>query len=298
MFEQFSKKIKSADIVERFVYVNVAVYIIVVLIGVFSVLFNAGGYVNGVLGFVELPASLSRFATRPWTLITYMFLHEHLFHILWNMIALYVFGKIFIDFYSLRHFVGTYIIGGLFGGLFFVLSYNLFPYFAPLVNVSSLIGASASVLAIVVASAVRSPNYRINFLLVGSVKLSTVAVVTVAISFFMISGDNKGGGFAHLGGAFAGWLVAYMLNRGTDITDLINKPIDWISMLFSGKAFRKKRKQKFTYSHGGRSADYKFNERKRADEAAVDSILEKIKKGGYASLSEDEKKRLFDASSK
>jgi membrane associated rhomboid family serine protease len=298
MFDNIFQKFKLQNIVGKFIYANVAVYIIVVLIGVFSVLFNVGDG-NAVIKYVELPSSLPLLLHRPWTLLTYMFLHEQFTHILWNMIALYVFGRIFIDFYSLRHFVGTYIMGGLFGGIAFVLSYNLFPYFAPYVGSSYLIGASASVLAIVVASAVRNPDYRINLLLIGSVKLSTFAIITVAISVLMLSGNNAGGNFAHLGGALAGWLVAYMLNKGVDITSVVNKPIDWIATLFKKETYRRKPKPKFKYSAGGsRNADYEYNARKKASEAEVDRILEKIKKGGYASLTDDEKKRLFDASSK
>ena len=298
MFDNIFQKFKLQNIVGKFIYANVAVYIIVVLIGVFSVLFNVGDG-NAVIKYVELPSSLPLLLHRPWTLLTYMFLHEQFTHILWNMIALYVFGRIFIDFYSLRHFVGTYIMGGLFGGIAFVLSYNLFPYFAPYVGSSYLIGASASVLAIVVASAVRNPDYRINLLLIGSVKLSIFAIITVAISVLMLSGNNAGGNFAHLGGALAGWLVAYMLNKGVDITSVVNKPIDWIATLFKKETYRRKPKPKFKYSAGGsRNADYEYNARKKASEAEVDRILEKIKKGGYASLTDDEKKRLFDASSK
>lgn len=298
MFDNIFQKFKLQNIVGKFIYANVAVYIIVVLIGVFSVLFNMGDG-NAVIKYVELPSSLPLLLHRPWTLLTYMFLHEQFTHILWNMIALYVFGRIFIDFYSLRHFVGTYIMGGLFGGIAFVLSYNLFPYFAPYVGSSYLIGASASVLAIVVASAVRNPDYRINLLLIGSVKLSTFAIITVAISVLMLSGNNAGGNFAHLGGALAGWLVAYMLNKGVDVTSVVNKPIDWIATLFKKETYRRKPKPKFKYSAGGsRNADYEYNARKKASEAEVDRILEKIKKGGYASLTDDEKKRLFDASSK
>ena len=298
MFDNIFQKFKLQNIVGKFIYANVAVYIIVVLIGVFSVLFNVGDG-NAVIKYVELPSSLPLLLHRPWTLLTYMFLHEQFTHILWNMIALYVFGRIFIDFYSLRHFVGTYIMGGLFGGIAFVLSYNLFPYFAPYVGSSYLIGASASVLAIVVASAVRNPDYRINLLLIGSVKLSTFAIITVAISVLMLSGNNAGGNFAHLGGALAGWLVAYMLNKGVDITSVVNKPIDWIATLFKKETYRRKPKPKFKYSAGGsRNSDYEYNARKKASEAEVDRILEKIKKGGYASLTDDEKKRLFDASSK
>ena len=298
MFDKLLQKFKSQNIVGKFIYINVTVYIIAVLIGVFSVLFNVGDTGNTLIKYLELPSSLVMLAHRPWTLFTYMFLHERFMHILWNMLALYFFGKIFIDFYSLRHFVGTYILGGLFGGVAFVLSYNLFPYFAPYVESSYLIGASASVLAIVVASAVRNPGYRINLLLVGSVKLSTFAIVTVAISVFMLAGSNAGGNFAHLGGAVAGWLIAYMLNKGVDVTSVVNKPIDWFTALFQKGNFEKKKKTKFKYTAGGRAADYEYNARKKATEADVDKILEKIKKGGYSSLTEDEKKRLFDASSK
>lgn len=298
MFKDYINRIKSCDIVGKYIFVNVAVYVFVLFIGVFSVLFNAGGGVNGVVRLFELPASLPLLLQRPWTIVTYMFLHEHFMHILWNMVALYFFGRIFLNFYSVRHFVGVYIMGGLFGGAAFVLSYNLFPYFAPYVGSSFLVGASASVLAVVVASAVRSPEYRIRLFLIGSVKLSTFALVTVAISFLMLSGDNAGGNFAHLGGAFAGWLMAYMLNKGKDITAFVNRPIDWVVTLFKSKPAQKRKKGKFTYAKTGRNADYEYNARKKESEAAVDKILEKIKKGGYSSLTEEEKKRLFEASGK
>ena len=298
MFENLYKKYRGSDVVGKFIFVNVALYVLLLFIGVFSVLFNAGSLSADVLSFVELPASLGEFALRPWTVFTYMFIHAGLWHILWNMLALYFFGRIFLNFYSVRHFVGIYILGGLFGALFFVLAYNLFPYFGPYLPFSRLVGASAAVLAVVVAAAVRSPQYRINLMFVGSVKLSTFALVVVAMSFLMLSGENAGGNFAHLGGAFAGWLVADMLNKGRDLTQVVNGPIDWVSSLIVRLRTPRKKKTKFTYTRGGRSADYDYNARKKADEAEVDRILEKVKKGGYASLSEEEKKRLFEASSK
>ncbi len=298
MFENLYKKYRDSDVVGKYIFVNVALYVLLLFIGVFSVLFNAGTLSTDVLSFVELPASLELLLVRPWTVFTYMFIHAGLWHILWNMFALYFFGRIFLNFYSVRHFVGIYILGGLFGALFFVLAYNLFPYFGPYLPFSRLVGASAAVLAIVVAAAVRSPQYRINLMFVGSVKLSTFALVVVAMSFLMLSGENAGGNFAHLGGAFAGWLVADMLNKGKDLTLVVNGPIDWMSSLLTRLRTPRKKKTKFTYTRGGRSADYEYNARKKADEAEVDRILEKVKKGGYASLSEEEKKRLFEASSK
>lgn len=298
MFNDVFQRYKAANMVMRFIYINIAVYIFVVLIGVFSVLFNAADIAGNATRILELPSSLTTLMVRPWTMLTYMFLHEHFMHILWNMFALYFFGRLFLEFYSLRHFVGMYILGGIFGGVTFVLAYNAFPYFAPYVSTSYLVGASASVLAIVVAAAVRAPQYRVNMLFIGSIKLSTFALVTVAISVFMLSGSNAGGNFAHIGGAFSGWLMAFMLGKGVDLTLLVNKPIDWVSALFDKKTWVRKKKTKFTYTKTGRSSDYEYNARKKATEAQIDKILEKIKKGGYASLTDEEKKQLFDASSK
>jgi hypothetical protein len=228
-----------------------------------------------------------------------MFMHGGLMHIVWNMFALYLFGRIFLDFFSIRHFVGVYLLGGLFGALFYVLAYNLFPYFAGVVDVSHLVGASAAVLAVVTAAAVRSPEYRINMLFFGSIKLSTFAIVTVCISVLMLSGNNAGGNFAHLGGALGGYLFALLLGKGFDLTDILCRPVDWCRSVLGKLKSLKRKKRKFTYSPGGKhGADYEHNAQKKAAEAEVDAILEKIKKGGYASLSEEEKKRLFDASSK
>lgn len=299
MFKQYLNMFRSADIVGKFISANVVIHIFLVLIGVFSVLMNQPGIADDVRRWFELPASATQLLQRPWTLFTYMFLHQGLLmHILWNMFALYVFGRIFLNFYSARHFIGTYLLGGLSGALFYVVAYNVFPYFSGVVGSSYLVGASASVLAIVTAAAVRCPDFRLNMLFFGSVKLSTFALVAVLVSVLMLSGDNAGGNFAHLGGAFGGMLVAIALGRGTDITELVNRPLDWFASLFKRRS-KKAKKGRFTYTKGSkRSDDYEYNARKKSDEAQIDKILEKIKKGGYASLTDEEKKRLFDASSR
>lgn len=296
MFKNLYQRFCDENIVGRFIYVNVAVYIIVAFIGVFSTLFEFGYKVDSFMHWFELPASLNRFICQPWTIISYMFLHERVMHILWNMLALYGFGRIFLSFFSVRHFVGVYLLGGIMGGVFFMLAYNLFPHFDRIVDNSYLIGASASVLAIVVASAVRRPNYVVNLMFFGSIRLVTVAVVTVVISLLLLASENAGGNFAHLGGAFAGWLFAFLLNKGTDATLFINKAIDSLATLFKRRSAAKK--AKFTYQRSSRVADYEYNARKKEDEAQINKILEKLKANGYASLSEDEKKQLFDASRK
>ena len=299
MFKELVHRFRSADIVRKFIYINVLVYIILVLIGVFSVLLNTPSLVATVKSWLVLPASPVLILHRPWTLFTYMFLHGSFMHILWNMFALYFFGRIFLDFFSVRHFWCVYLSGGVFGALFYVLAYNVFPYFQGVLHVSHLVGASAAVLAVVTAAAVRSPEYRINLLFFGSVKLSTFAIITVCISVLMLSGNNAGGNFAHLGGAFGGYLFAVLLGKGIDVTDILCRPVDWVRSMIGKLRSPRRKKRKFTYSPGGKhGTDYEHNARKRAAEAEVDAILEKIKKGGYASLSEEEKKRLFNASSK
>lgn len=305
MFKDFVNKYRYTNVVNKYIYANVAVFILLVLIGVFSALMNRPGVGAGIKLWFELPASPTLLLQRPWTLFTYMFLHGGVMHILWNMFALHVFGRIFLNFFSARHFIGTYLLGGLFGALFYVTAYNVFPLFSGYVDSSFLVGASASVLAVITAAAVRCPDYRLNMLFFGSVKLSTFAIVSVLISVLMLSGDNAGGNFAHLGGALGGLLVAVALSRGKDITEIVNRPIDWGKSFFGWLAsvFKSKppkaKKGKFTYSKGtARNDDYEYNARKKSDEAVIDKILEKIKKGGYASLTDDEKKRLFDASSR
>ncbi len=292
------KKIYSAfcreNIVGKFIYANVAVYIIAAFIGVFATLFNAKMQVSAFMQWLELPASLSQLACQPWSLLTYMFVHERLMHILFNMLMLYGFGRIFLSFFSVRHFVGVYILGGIVGGLFFVLAYNLFPYFSGVVEHSTLVGASASVLAVVVAAAVRSPNYTVRLMLLGSMRLVTVAVVIVVISLLLLASENAGGNFAHLGGAFAGWLFAFMLNKGKDVTLFINRVIDFFATLF--KRVPKKSKPKFNFYKNDRAADYEYNAKKKENDAEIDRILEKVKAGGYSSLTDEEKRRLFDAS--
>ena len=161
MFKELLHKFRSADVVKKYIYANVIVFIFFVLIGVFSALMNRTGVGGDIERCFELPASLALLLQRPWTLVTYMFMHDGIMHILWNMLALHVFGKIFLNFFSARHFIGTYLLGGLFGALFYVAAYNVFPLFSSHVGASFLVGASASVLAVITAVAVRCPENRI-----------------------------------------------------------------------------------------------------------------------------------------
>jgi membrane associated rhomboid family serine protease len=240
----------------------------------------------------ELPASFTRFAIQPWSLLTYMFMHANLLHILFNMLWLYWFGALFLMLFSARHLRGVYILGGICGGLLYMAAYNLFPLFNEVRHNAYLLGASASALAIVAATAYREPNYPIRLMLIGTVRLKYLALVVIGLDLLFVTSDNGGGHIAHLGGALAGGWFAYGLSRGWDATAWINRACDFVASAFNWKP----RKSKMKIYKGGREQDYDYNARKKAQADEVDRILDKLKKSGYDSLSASEKKSLFDAS--
>lgn len=285
---------KRGNISLQLIYINVGVFVITTFVSVFLMLFGLDG--TSWLNILELPAWLKLLASQPWSLFTYMFLHAGVLHLLFNMLWLYWFGQLFLMLFSARHMRGLYVLGGLCGGLLYLLAYNVFPYFTPYIYGSFLLGASASVLAIVVATAVRQPEYRVNFMFIGSVRLKYVALFMVVTDMLFITSGNGGGHIAHLGGALAGWWFAAGLQKGRDVTKWINQVFDWFSGGF--KFNRSPKKPKMKAERGGRASDYDYNARKKQQSEEIDRILDKLKKSGYASLTTEEKKRLFDASKK
>lgn len=285
---------RRGDISVQYIYINVGIYVLVSLLSVVWALFNWG--MPGWMHYFQLPAWFPSFIRQPWSLFTYMFLHAGILHLLFNMLWLYWFGQLFLSLFSARHFRGLYIWGGICGGLLYMLAFNIFPYFSRFLYGSVLVGASASVLAIVVATAFRVPEYRVNLMFIGSVRLKYVALFVVLIDLLFVTSGNGGGHIAHLGGALAGWWFASSLAKGHDLTKWINQCIDWLSGVFHFKKTVKKPKMKV--NKGGRSQDYEYNANKRQQTEEIDRILDKLKKSGYGSLTTEEKKRLFDASKK
>ena len=285
-------KFNRGSISLQFIYINIGIFVLTSLVGVAWLLFNLDGW--AWMKWLELPAWLPQLGRQPWTLVTYMFLHADIFHLLFNMLWLYSFGQLFLAFFSARHFRGLYLLGGLCGGLLYLLAFNVFPYFGQFLYGSYLLGASASVLAIVVATAVREPEYRVNLMLFGQIRLKYLALIMVVTDLLFITSNNGGGHIAHLGGALAGWWFVASLRKGTDVTKWINNAIDWLGGGWKIKRSPKKPKMKVHY--GGRANDYDYNARKKEQDEEVDRILDKLKKSGYQSLTTEEKKRLFDAS--
>ena len=283
---------RRGSICQQFIYINIGIFVVTALVAIVGMLFNVGK--SSWMEWLELPAWLPQFIKQPWSIVTYMFLHAGILHLLFNMLWLYSFGQLFLMFFSARHFRGLYFLGGFCGGLLYMVAYNFFPYFESYLYGSYLLGASASVLAIVIATAVRNPEYRVNLLLFGQVRLKYLALVMIITDLLFVTSNNAGGHIAHLGGALAGWWFAAGLRKGTDVTKWINGAIDWLSGGFRIQRVSKKPKMEVHY--GGRAKDYEYNARKKEQNGEVDRILDKLKKSGYQSLTTEEKKRLFDAS--
>ena len=281
---------RRGTISQQFIYINIGIFVVTALVVILGMLFNVRSWMQ----WLELPSSLSIFVKQPWSIVTYMFLHGGILHLLFNMLWLYSFGQLFLLFYSARHFRGLYLLGGLCGGILYMFAYNVFPYFQPYLAGSYLLGASASVLAIVIATAVREPEYRVNLVLFGQIRLKYLALVVIVADLLFITSNNAGGHIAHLGGALAGWWFAAGLRKGTDVTKWINAFID--RLMGGWKIARAPKKPKMKVHYGGRSSDYEYNARKKEQNDEIDRILDKLKKSGYQNLTTEEKQRLFDAS--
>ncbi len=292
LFENLKRIFKTGDSLIKLIFINCAVFLALYLISLAFLLFNI--YASTLTTYLAVPSDLNILPFRFWTPFTYMFFHQDVMHILFNMLALYWFGKLFLMFFSEKQLVGLYLLGGLLGSFFYLAAYNIFPFYAPLVHSSFLLGASGSIMAILLAVGLRSPNMEMQMLLIGRIKLIYIAIFYVLISLFGITSNNGGGQLAHLGGALAGYIFVVSLRRGTDLTKGFNLILDSISNLFKPRRLKVK---KTGYS-SRKMSDADYNANKERKNAEIDRILDKIKTSGYGSLSADEKKRLFEQGNK
>lgn len=270
------------------IYINIGVFLAAKLIEIVCTLFNLNSF--SALSYLHLTAQINLLLKQPWSVLTYMFLHTDFFHLFFNMICLYGFGKLFLNYFSQKQLVGLYLLGGLGAGICFIAAYNIFPYFENAVNKSFLLGASGSIMAIILAIALYIPNFEIQLLFIGKIKLKWIAMAMILISVFNTTSSNAGGEFAHIGGALIGIIYMYLYKKGKDIVSPINKLIDKITTLC-------KPKPKIKFSKQPKS-DAFYNQQRKNDQQTLDTILDKVKKSGYSSLSDKEKKQLFDTSNR
>ena len=269
----------------KIIYINLAVFVFYNLIKAFFYLFLTP--IDDYLAqFIAVPADITALLNKPWTIFTYMFFHQEFLHILFNMLWLYWFGKIFLEYFSQKNLVGVYIIGGLSGGSLYIIAYNSLNVFSNVLPIATALGASASVLAIVFAVSTLKPNHTIYLLFLGAVKLKYLALFTILLDIISIPTSNAGGHIAHLGGALFGFLYAGAYIKGIDLA----KPITWIMELFDSN---RKPKSHLKVNYRKTGDDLEYNKRKIEQQARLDLILDKIAKTGYDSLSKEEKETLF-----
>lgn len=282
--------IRNNSMVMQLILFNVLIFLIISLIRLFFWLSGHGPDSYYFKDYLGVPSDLHQLIRQPWTLITYMFTHGDLLHILFNMLVIYWFGTILAEFAGKRKILPLYLLGGLAGALLYIASYQLFPVFSTAVPEARAWGASASAMALMVAAATLVPDYTLFLLLIGPVRIKWIALITIIIDLISIPASNAGGHIAHLGGAAFGFIFIRQLQQGRDLSAGLNWCFDQLA-----SAFRKKTPLKVSHRNQ-RSRKMTMKEKAHAPfgrQERLDTILDKIALSGYDSLTKEEKEFLF-----
>jgi len=287
---------KIGGVVQRLIFWNVGLFLFPLII--FSLL-KLGGITSPALDWT-IGATQNWFTVnsnpadllwKPWSLVTYAFLHYGFLHLLMNMLWLFFAGRMFLTFFTQKQFFGLYILSGIFAALIFIISYTLLPIFNG-IN-TPMVGASAAVMAILVAAAVYAPYYEVRLMLIGTIKLWYIAAFFIVMDLIYISAENTGGHIAHLSGALFGYLYIVLLRRGTDLSTGVSAFLDFFTNLSRSKKsapFRKVHRNTPSQQQHRKTA---ASRAKDLTQQQIDDILDKIGQSGYDSLTKDEKDFLF-----
>jgi membrane associated rhomboid family serine protease len=279
----------------QLIFINIAVFLVLAVIKVFSTASGFPDFFAAIHSQLAIPAPLFSFLSKPWTIITYSFVHDlsDIWHILFNMLAFYWFGKLFVEYLGSDKIVALYILGAITGAFFYLLVYNTIPYYESSTPGGGMVGASAAVFAVMVAAATLLPDYTFFLLFLGPVRIKYIALVYIVISFIGSIGGNAGGNVAHLGGALIGFIYIKQLQVGVNWGGWITITLDWIKGLFVSKP-----KVKVTYRKTEQKTSQPTAKANKATQDEIDAILDKISDRGYESLTKEEKEKLFNASKK
>ena len=276
----------------RILLINIVLFLVLMFSKTFVFLFKADAHwLETIVLQLSLPAAPEQLIRQPWSLITYMFLHWEFLHILFNMLILFWTGRLFIEYLGNDKFWATYILGGISGALFYLAAYNFFPVFTDASGDSRLMGASAGVIAILVAIATLVPDYLVHLLLFGAVRLKYIALIAVIVYTIRIPDGNAGGELSHLGGALFGFLMVKQLRSGRDLTG-------WLTRLFSRSGKHRKVHMEVVTRKSRRGDDDRYKASQLSTQETIDRILDKINKSGFDSLTKEEKEILYKASNK
>ena len=298
ILEDFKRAFRTGNILNQIIVINVVVFVVFGVLGVFMKLSGAEVLYAQIYDYLALPSNTESILYQPLSFITYMFMHRGIFHILWNMLFLYWFGQLIVSYLGQNKVLGLFVWGGIAGGILYVIAYNVLPYYAPVVEGSTLVGASGAVLAVVVGAATFQPNYEVRLFLFGTIKIKYIAAFVVISSFFGVTGSNAGGDIAHLGGALMGYIVMSQLQKGNDWSKSVVSFVAWGKSLFDSKprmnvSYKNKEKTKRAKKT---SSTKKTATSATTPQAEIDAILDKISEKGYDALSKEEKQKLFNAS--
>lgn len=282
---------RYGNMVMKLIFVNAGVFLFFGIFYLLGFIFQNTSFYNLLLRQLEMPASLGVLLHQPWSVFTYMFLHTAFFHALFNMLWFYWFGEIFVLYLGDKKILPLYILGGIAGAATYLLAYNLLPVFKPQVDVSMMLGASASIFAVVFAAATIAPDYEIRLMFIGTVRIKYVAIVSLLLDVINIPYGNAGGYIAHVGGALSGYLYIKSLQGGLDFASPFTKIFDAVANLFKPKS-----NIKVTYKN--ETIKSESSSRSKNEQQRVDEILDKIARSGYDSLTKDEKDFLFNYSKK
>ena len=272
--DNLKREFGIANMLNKLIYINVFSFLV---LNIFSVIFSLLLIdISSIKELLMLPSSTEEVIKKPWSLISYMFIHDNFIHLLFNLIWLHFGGKLFLQYLNQKQLLYTYILGGLFGGILFIIAFNNLPALIPYSENAKALGASASVLAIFFAIATYIPNFQVSIPFIGFIKLKHIALIYIILDFLNIPNGNAGGHIAHLGGAIFGFFYVKQFTQKS----AKNKQNQFLSYLKNIFNFQKSKNKK----------NYKMKE--------IDLILEKISKSGYNSLTKIEKELLFKSSKK
>jgi membrane associated rhomboid family serine protease len=299
MYSSFWDNLKNAfnrrdNSLYKLMAINLIAFFILLISRVVLTLSGFGAVYKEGLKWIMMPASLPTLAKQPWSIFTYFFLHEGLFHILSNLLFLYYFGLLIHQYLGSRKLTNLYILGGVFGAGFYVLMYNIAPYFSGAVDTSFMLGASAGVFAVVVGAATLAPQTTFVLLLLGPVKIVYIAAFYVLLSFANSIGENAGGEIAHLGGAMLGYGYIVALRRGWDL----GIPIQKVGLFFENLGTRRAPKVSYRRTSSTKPSSTNPANKETLTQEEVDKILDKIADKGYEGLTKEEKRKLFEYSKK
>ena len=285
IIDDLKMQYKFGGMTQRLIYWNIVCFLISY---VFFGLLRLVDIDVDFLQYVSLSSNPEDLLWKPWSMISYSFFHSDFFHIFFNLIILNFSGQLFLTFFNQKQLLGLYVLSAVFAGLVFVSSFYLMNIIAPIV------GASAAIMAILVAVTTYSPLMNVRLLLVGNVKLWQITVVILVLDLLQIRMDNSGGHIAHLAGAFFGFVFVKLLKNGTDLSNIVTTIIDFFVNLF-----RKSPSTPFKKVHKNyRIPSEKTISRivtKDKTQQQIDEILDKISRSGYDCLTKEEKEFLFKA---